>query len=114
MVLLIIFYHFTVLPAETAKCFIGLNDINIFPSLKCESYYCNVHPYFCHWGKASYTSPKTDYYLCIGSLVPKGTQECEKSEVIVICMLLSQGWISAICANPRVSQWERPHLNTWV
>lgn len=34
---LIILYHFTVLPAETAKCFIGLTDINIIPSLKCES-----------------------------------------------------------------------------
>lgn len=34
---LIILHHFTVLPAEAAKCFIGLNDINIIPSLKCES-----------------------------------------------------------------------------
>lgn len=45
-------------------------------------------------------STKSDYYLCIGSLVPKETQECEKSEIIVIYTLFSQGWISAICANP--------------
>lgn len=51
-------------------------------------------------GEKSYMSPKTDYYLCIGSLVPKGTQEREKSEIIVIYTLFSQGWISAICANP--------------
>lgn len=100
MVLLIILYHFTVLPAGTDKCFTGLNDINIIPSLKCESYYDNFHPYFCYWGEKSYMSTKTDYYLCIGSLVPKETQECEKSEIIVIYALFSQGWISAICANP--------------
>lgn len=89
MVLLIILYHFPVLPAETAKCFVGLNDINIIPSLKCESYYYNVHPYFRGWGKESYASKKIDYYLCIGSLVPNGTQECEKSKIIVIYMLFS-------------------------
>lgn len=50
IVLLIILYHFTVLPAVTAKCFTGLNDINVIPSLKCESYYGNVHPYFYYWG----------------------------------------------------------------
>lgn len=98
--LLTILHHFTVLPAETAKCFIGLNDINITPSLECESYYYRVCPYFCDWGKESYTSTKPHYYLCIGSLEPTGTPECEKSEIIFIYMLFSQGWISIIWANP--------------
>lgn len=89
MVLLIILYHFTVPPAVTAKCFTGLNGINIIPSLKCESYYGNMYPYFYYWGEKSYMSTKTDYYLCIGSLVPKGTQQCEKSEIIVIYTLFS-------------------------
>lgn len=89
MVLLIILYHFTVLPAATAKCFAGLNGINIIPSLKYESYYGNVHPYFYYWGEKSCMSIKTDYYLCIGGLVPKGPQECEKSEIIVISTLFS-------------------------
>lgn len=72
MVLLIILYHFT----ETAKCFIGLKDIKLIPSLKCESYYYSVHPSFSGWGKATQV-PKPDYYLCSGSLVPNGTRKCE-------------------------------------
>lgn len=59
-------------------------------------------------GEKSYMSTKTDYYLCIGSLVPKGTQECEKSEIIVIYTLFSQVCISAIYANPEYLSEEGP------
>lgn len=38
VVLLVILYHFTLLPAENAKCFIGLNGIKI-TSVKSEGYY---------------------------------------------------------------------------
>lgn len=75
-------YHFTVLPAEIAKCFIGLNDINILTSVISELLY--VHPYFCAWGKEGYARDKTDY-LCPGSLA----HDSEKSNVIVIYILFS-------------------------
>lgn len=106
VVLLVILYHFTVLPAENAKCFIGLNGIKI-TSVKSEGYYYSVHSYFHGWGKKE-CKWQNWFSFVPWELSPKwytGLWAVQGN----CCLCCFQRVRCQCWCKPCVSQWERTH-----
>lgn len=57
---------------------------------------------------------KTDSHLCPGSSVPSGTQDCEQSKVIAVCVV-SRGSDVSVGANPvhLNGKGRTQYSNTW-
>lgn len=56
---------------------------------------------------------KTDSHLCPGSSVPSGTQDCEQSKVIAVCVLFPEGQMSVLVQTLCISMG-KDALNTQI